>query len=73
MSRGRHGGQLGRPSLKVIPLEFRLFRRWSKGMYPRRVRIVAVASEVQMELPLEHLPAYFPDPLRQECFMVRHD
>lgn len=73
VSFGRHGGKLGRPPKLGIPVEIREAICWGKRVKASPVsRKGEEAAVVQMEFPLEYLPAYFPDP-RQECFMVRHD
>lgn len=61
----------GRPAYLGVPVEFRNLKRWGKGA--RAVRCVEVVGLAQLEFPLDHLPAMFPDPVRQSCFMVRHD
>ena len=62
----------GRPAVWGVPLEIR--QLWAWGKVPVQLSLPVVNEEPgQLVFPLDHLPAYFPDPLRQSCFQVRHD
>jgi hypothetical protein len=61
----------GRPATWGVAKEIRELWAWGRGGVQLRLPVVN-EDPVQLVFPLDHLPAYFPDP-RQSCFQVRHD